>query len=129
MIQGITTPNDNISKLENALQAATAQLEKAVTGGRIDTNEVDSLISDETAKELQNATATLRELYMLYLGTLGLLAQIAIELPDNSENRDMIENTLVDAIALGVPISYKRVLNMIEIAVDRQAVDDDIEEV
>lgn len=58
-----------------------------------------------------------RDLYLRYLGALGVLAGCAVHLSntlDGNELRDTIERVMQDACAHH-PLQYRRILNRIEI--------------
>ena len=59
------------------------------------------------------------QLYMRYLGAIGLLARCAVHLREGCEGdelRDMIELAMQDACAHH-PLHYRRILNHIEIEI------------
>lgn len=121
MIQGITTPNDHITALETVIEKIAApegvndQVFKEVTG--------------YDRKDVRAAVSTLRDLYQQYIGVLALAAGMAVELREGcNDSRDSIENALVDAVALGAPITYKRIFDRFDIGIGVQVEDDELDE-
>lgn len=119
MIEGITTPTDHIDTLTSAVN--DARLMAADHNPHINEYTPDQIRAQDAA------TSTLRDVYQHYIGALGLLSSLAVELREgNDENRDLIENAIVDAISLGAPLNYKRVLDRIDIGVN-EPVEEDLE--
>lgn len=57
------------------------------------------------------------ELYLHWLGLLGLIGEVSVYV--EPEERETIWNALEDAKKLGAPITFRRILNHIEVGIDR----------
>jgi len=112
MIEGITTPKDHIEFLK---QHALWNIEAHGN----DVGQRDDMLKSHSA-----AVDTMNTLYLHYIGVIALLSNVSGEV--SADNRGLIEDAIVDAIALGAPLNYKRTTNGIDIGVNAP-VEEDLE--
>jgi len=116
-----------VRKLRDALTCADRDLaETAVTTGyrmRNDTAQkmtdafarADNALAGEPGEGGEQPLPKGLTTHMHYLGTLGLLGECAVHVPE--ELREMIEQAMDDACAENPSLSWRRILNRIEIQV------------
>ena len=113
-MNGDTTPAMLIEFIEQMFQVTKIQSEAMSKMGSIldaspDTKKVFDIMNDEnTHKTCAQTIKTMRTMYELYVRSIQLLTSLTEWCVFKPEIADIIEGAVVDAIAIGVPLTYVR---------------------